>query len=235
MISVKTNTGKLPVPERKHKDSIRTFEAHPATRADAPPGALNAAAVAAGNVIGEVPDFMDRKKHPELNVPKPANDARKGGTVAALAAQIQDPEKRAAVEKVEAEKTAKRSTKRAVKAEKRRAAADGATRAMPLTGKAAAKTIRKAVKASAPKAARSPARSKVAAKKTAAAKPDKVTVGQTAREAILGGKTNEQALAAVMRKHPDCKSNVGCMRWYRNQLRKDGKLKEPKARPTSAA
>lgn len=134
MISTKTNSGKLPLPDRKYKGGIRTFAAHPAT--------LNAAAIEAGKIIGDLPESLDRKKHPELNRPRP-----NAGTVAALAAQIQDPEKRAAVEKVEAEKTAKRSTKRAVKAEKKKATADGATKAMPLTGKAAVKAIRKAVKA----------------------------------------------------------------------------------------
>lgn len=224
MMTIKTNTGKLPLPERKYQGGVTAPTPH-----------LNAAAVAAGDIIGDLPESLDRKKHPELNAPaKPAVE-RKGGTVAALAAQIQDPEKRAAVEKVEAEKTARRATKRAVKAERTKAAANGATKAMPLTGKDAAKAIRKAAKANG-KPARSPARSKVAAKKTAAAKADgKPTVGQTAREAILGGKTNEQALAAVMRRHPGCSSNIGCMRWYRNQLRKDGKLREPKVRPTKAA
>lgn len=177
MISMKTNaarSSKLPVPAPKHQESAPRFSEVPAKAAD----------------DLSIPAFLDRKKNTEL------------GTVSALAAKVADPDKRAAIEKVEVEKASRRAAKDKPK-----------------------------------KAGRSPARSRVPAKKAAATKPaaGKATVGQTACEAILGGKTNEQALAAVMKRHPDCKSNVGCMRWYRNKLRKDGKLKEPKARPTRAA
>jgi hypothetical protein len=52
-------------------------------------------------------------------------------------------------------------------------------------------------------------------------------VGSIAREAILAGASNEDALKAVMKAFPDCHSNLGCMAWYRNKLRRDGLL--PKA------
>lgn len=72
------------------------------------------------------------------------------------------------------------------------------------------------------------------AKKRAAKEKGK-NIGFTAREAILAGKTNEEALAVVMKAHPTCGSNIGCMSWYRNDLRKKGLLKndpQPKPRPT---
>lgn len=134
MMSTKTNIGKLPLPERKFQGSVTAPTPH-----------LNAAATVAGDIIGDLPEVLDRKKHPELNAlaRKPATVS---GTINALVAQIQDPEKRAAVERVEAEKTAKRATKRAVKAQRSKAAANGATKAMPLTGKDAVKAIRAARK-----------------------------------------------------------------------------------------
>jgi hypothetical protein len=52
-------------------------------------------------------------------------------------------------------------------------------------------------------------------------------IGSVAREAILAGASNEDALKAVMKAFPDCSSNLGCMAWYRNKLRRDGLL--PKA------
>lgn len=53
------------------------------------------------------------------------------------------------------------------------------------------------------------------------------TIGAIAREAILAGKTNEEALAEVKKKFPDGATNVGNMSWYRNDLRTKGLL--PKA------
>ncbi len=52
-------------------------------------------------------------------------------------------------------------------------------------------------------------------------------IGSIAREAILAGASNEDALKAVMKAFPNCSSNLGCMAWYRNKLRRDGLL--PKA------
>lgn len=49
-------------------------------------------------------------------------------------------------------------------------------------------------------------------------------IGWVARDAILHGKTNDEALAAVMAAFPKCNSNKGCMGWYRNKLRNDGLL-----------
>jgi len=76
---------------------------------------------------------------------------------------------------------------------------------------------------------KSASKPKVAEKKAAksAPKPKGKTVGGVASEAILAGDDNEQALKKVMKAFPDCSSNVGCMAWYRNKLRKEGKLKVP--------
>jgi hypothetical protein len=52
-------------------------------------------------------------------------------------------------------------------------------------------------------------------------------IGSVARESILAGASNEDALKSVMKAFPDCHSNLGCMAWYRNKLRRDGLL--PKA------
>lgn len=80
-------------------------------------------------------------------------------------------------------------------------------------------------------AVKSASKTKNAEKKPSSSAPKK-TVGSVASEAILAGSDNEQALAKVMKAFPDCSSNVGCMAWYRNKLRKDGKLKD---RPKAAA
>ena len=76
---------------------------------------------------------------------------------------------------------------------------------------------------------KSASKPKVTEKKAAksAPKPKGKTVGGVASEAILAGDDNEQALKKVMKAFPDCSSNVGCMAWYRNKLRKEGKLKVP--------
>ncbi len=66
---------------------------------------------------------------------------------------------------------------------------------------------------------------KVASQKAAEAGPKKRGIGDVAIEAILGGADNADALDAVMRAFPGCKSNLGCMSWYRNKLRKEKKLK----------
>jgi hypothetical protein len=62
--------------------------------------------------------------------------------------------------------------------------------------------------------------------KTAGASGGKSTIGSVARAAILAGKTNDEALAMVMGAFPDCSSNLGCMAWYRNKLKKEGYLKQ---------
>ena len=74
---------------------------------------------------------------------------------------------------------------------------------------------------------------KAKASKSKEKAPKTPSIGGTAMSAILAGKSNEDALAVVMKAHPACSSNLGCMNWYRNKLRKEGKLKDGSAkRPT---
>lgn len=54
------------------------------------------------------------------------------------------------------------------------------------------------------------------------------TIGAVAREAILAGKSNEEALKAVKKKFPDGNTNQANMAWYRNDLRKRGLLGDGK-------
>ena len=54
-------------------------------------------------------------------------------------------------------------------------------------------------------------------------KAKKRTVGDIAKEAIIAGKTNEQALAAVKAEMPAAKTSLASVNWYRNQARKDDK------------
>lgn len=58
--------------------------------------------------------------------------------------------------------------------------------------------------------------------KTEKKKEKKVGVGTTATDAIKAGKTNEEALAAVKAKHPEAKTSLASINWYRNKLRADG-------------
>lgn len=44
-------------------------------------------------------------------------------------------------------------------------------------------------------------------------------VGTVACEAIMAGKTNEQALEAVKAEFPDAKTTMASINWYRNDLR----------------
>ena len=68
-------------------------------------------------------------------------------------------------------------------------------------------------------------------------------VCQFAYKLIRDGKTNDQVLAAVMKKFPDSRIGVGGVNWCRNKLRKDGEkgiktnteLKAKKAKGKSAA
>lgn len=48
------------------------------------------------------------------------------------------------------------------------------------------------------------------------------TVQSVAEEAIRGGKTNEEALAAVVKKFPDAKTGINSINWYRHNLRSSG-------------
>src|SRR5258706_13812821 len=106
MISMKTNRGKLPIPQRRHQESVKAPTPQPALK-DRP---LPRAVIEAGEIMGDIPADLSRKEHPELNT------RTKPGSVAALAAQIQDPEKRVAVEKADADT----KTKRAARPEKTR-------------------------------------------------------------------------------------------------------------------
>lgn len=60
-------------------------------------------------------------------------------------------------------------------------------------------------------------------------------IGAVAVAAILDGKTNEEALAAVKTAHPNAKTGMASINWYRNKLRSDGATLKgsKKAVPTS--
>lgn len=53
-----------------------------------------------------------------------------------------------------------------------------------------------------------------------APKPD--GVGKTATKAILAGMDNDQAFAAARAAHPEAKTTMASINWYRNKLRGDG-------------
>ncbi|MNV63232.1 hypothetical protein D3C71_1558150 [compost metagenome] len=53
-------------------------------------------------------------------------------------------------------------------------------------------------------------------------KEPKRGVGVVIKEAILAGKSNEEALAAAKAEFPDSKTNASTVSWYRGQLRKEG-------------
>lgn len=67
-----------------------------------------------------------------------------------------------------------------------------------------------------------------------APKVKKRGVGAVINEAILAGKTNEEALAAAKAEFPDAATNINTVSWYRNKLRKDGH-DVPKAREAKKA
>ncbi len=53
-------------------------------------------------------------------------------------------------------------------------------------------------------------------------KEPKRGVGTVAMEAIRAGKTNEEALEAVLDEFPEAKTSLASINWYRNKLRSDG-------------
>jgi hypothetical protein len=59
-------------------------------------------------------------------------------------------------------------------------------------------------------------------------------IGEIARQAILDGLTNEQALAKVKKVHPEGRTNVQNMAWYRTDLRHSGLLVDAAARRRAA-
>lgn len=53
-------------------------------------------------------------------------------------------------------------------------------------------------------------------------------VGGVAKKAILAGKTNEEALEAVLAVHPSAATSLRSISWYRAELRKEhGEVKVP--------
>lgn len=46
-------------------------------------------------------------------------------------------------------------------------------------------------------------------------------IGDTARRLLRMGATNREALDGVLRAHPDAKTTMKCIRWYRHHLLKD--------------
>lgn len=70
------------------------------------------------------------------------------------------------------------------------------------------------------------------AKKTKVAKPtgkQKVlnpeSIGGICCDLLLKGKSTEEILAAVLKKFPDASTSASSIAWYRNKLKKEGKLK----------
>lgn len=63
---------------------------------------------------------------------------------------------------------------------------------------------------------------------------DKRGVGNAAADALLAGKTNEEALKAVREEFPEAKTSLASIGWYRNKLRADGE-DIPKARELAKA
>lgn len=63
-----------------------------------------------------------------------------------------------------------------------------------------------------------------------APKTPKRGIGTVIKEAILAGKTNEEALAAAKAEFPDAGTTASTVSWYRNQLRKEGHAEVPTAR-----
>lgn len=61
-----------------------------------------------------------------------------------------------------------------------------------------------------------------AAAPAAEPKAPKRGVGTVVKEAILAGKSNEDALAAAKAEFPSAGTTASTVSWYRNQLRKDG-------------
>jgi len=66
-------------------------------------------------------------------------------------------------------------------------------------------------------------------------------VGEIANEAILAGKTDQEALAAVLSALPGASTNLGNIAWYRSQLRRKGRdaptareLKQLRVAPAAA-
>lgn len=59
-------------------------------------------------------------------------------------------------------------------------------------------------------------------------------IGTVANEAIRAGKTNDEALDAVLTEFPEAKTSLASINWYRNKLRADGE-QVPTARDLNKA
>jgi len=49
-------------------------------------------------------------------------------------------------------------------------------------------------------------------------------IGDVAKKAIVDGASDKEALAAVLEAFPDAKTKIASVKWYRSQLRKQGKI-----------
>ncbi len=72
------------------------------------------------------------------------------------------------------------------------------------------------------KVTRKAASKKTASKKATSKKRTGPTIGETACKAIKGGATNEEALTAVKAAHPEGRTTMSSIAWYRNDMRKRG-------------
>lgn len=68
-----------------------------------------------------------------------------------------------------------------------------------------------------------------------APKVPKRGIGTVIKEAIMAGKTNEEALALALAEFPQANTSASTVSWYRNQLRKEGKTDVPTARSLKKA
>jgi hypothetical protein len=59
-----------------------------------------------------------------------------------------------------------------------------------------------------------------AAEPAKAPKEPKRNIGFVAREAIMAGKTNQEALTSVKAEFPDAETTMASINWYRNDLKK---------------
>jgi hypothetical protein len=158
---------------------------------------------------------------PATKTTKPAaaksasNNSRRPKAEATVEVRKPDPDMPDALNRLDPKVDAEATTARDKRAEElRRQHAAGAEKA---------KADAEKVMADAAKAKPEP-KGKGKAAKPAAGSRKGTNVGSVAREAILAGASNEDALKAVMKAFPDCHSNLGCMAWYRNKLRRDGLL-----------
>jgi hypothetical protein len=68
-----------------------------------------------------------------------------------------------------------------------------------------------------------------------APKVPKRGIGMVIKEAIMAGKTNEEALALALEEFPQAHTSASTVSWYRNKLRKDGTIDVPTARSLKRA